>query len=180
MSTQLQSVNRAVPLQPEDVIRSLFERVYSKGVLNLVDELLASDFTASSSTSDDPYHGPQGMKAHVSRLRVAFHGFTIDINTLHVVGDAFEVHWTARGRHERPFMGMEPTCHIGQAGEEPCGTRFTVTGDANGVLTNEGIKELDMRWDMVALYRQLDAEASRSDYNEDKEEIVLPARFTSD
>lgn len=180
MSTRLHSVDRDVPVEPEAVIRPLFERIYSKGVLHLVDELVASDFTAYSSTSDDPYHGSEGMKAHVGRLRVAFHGFAIDIDALRVAGDAFEVNWTARGTHERPFMGLEPTCHIGPAGAEPRGTRFTVTGDASGVLTNEGIEELDMSWDMASLYRQLDGDASRSDDTGDEEGIVLPARFTSD
>lgn len=137
------------------VIRSFFERVYSKGDLSLVDEVVASDFVGSSNESSERYLGPAGVKTHVSRLRRAFYGFTIEIDDLSLDGDTFEVTWTARGTHERRFLGVDPTCTIGRAGEEPHGSRIAVGGVTRGTVTNEEIQECEMVWDVKTLRHQL-------------------------
>lgn len=156
------------------VVRRLFERVYSKGDLRLVDELVASDCTGYSAESADAYLGPQGMKTHVIRLRTAFRGFTIEIDALHVAGEAVEVQWTARGTHERPFLDVEPTCNVGPAGEEPRGNRIAVTGSASGTLTDEGIREWVMRWNLDSLRHQLDGSDGQSKGDERETESLLP------
>lgn len=137
------------------VVRRLFEQVYSKGDLSIVDELVASDFVGYSTESSDTYHGPDGVKTHMSRLRAAFHGFTIEIDGLHVEGNTFEVSWTARGTHERRFLGVEPTCTVGQAGEEPHGNQIAVPGVTTGTIANGKIHESKMIWDVAALRHQL-------------------------
>lgn len=145
------------------VVRRLFERVYSKGDLSLVDELVATDFVGYSTETADAYLGPEGVKTHMSRLRAAFHGFTIDVDAIHVEGDTFEVAWTARGVQERRFLGVEPTCTIGRAGEEPRGTRIAVPGVATGRITNGKIHESEMVWDVEVLRNQLGASAEDAD-----------------
>lgn len=137
------------------VIRRLFERVYSKGDLSLVEELVASDFVGTSNESSERYLGPAGVKTHVSRLRGAFFGFTIEIEDISLDGDTFEVTWTARGTHERRFLGVDPTCPIGRAGEEPHGSRIAVGGVTRGTITNEEIHESEMVWDVKTLRHQL-------------------------
>lgn len=143
--------------QAEDqaVIRRLFEQVYSKGRLNIINELVSSEFSGSSSASPDAYFGLDGLKSRVIRLRKAFHGFTIDIDDLHVKGDSFEVSWTARGRHERQFLDIEPTCIIGQAGVEPHGIEIAVAGITTGTITGGKIQENSMIWDIEELRHQL-------------------------
>lgn len=155
MSSKSDSKRGRVADEDRAVVHRLFERVYSKGELNLIDELVASDFTGYSTESSDLYLGPVGVKTHVRRLRTAFHGFTIEIDDLYVEGDTFEGSWTARGTHEQRYVGVEPTCTIGQAGEEPHGNRVTVTGVASGTIRNDKIHELRMRWDVETLRRQL-------------------------
>lgn len=136
-------------------VRSLFERVYSKGELNLIDDVVTSDFIAESTESSHAYLGPGGMRAHVIRLRAAFRGFTIGIDDLHVQGDTFEVSWTARGTHERRFRGVDPVCDLGRVGEEPRGNRLAVSGDTRGTVRNGKIHESRMVWDAEELRHQL-------------------------
>lgn len=132
----------------ETAIRRLFERVYSTGELSQVDTLVASDCTAYSVEAATAYHGPAGMKTHVSRLRTAFGGFSIEIDALRDSGDAVAVEWTARGRHERPFVGVEPTCRVGAAGEEPHGPQVVVPGRASGRFAREQLREWRMEWNV--------------------------------
>lgn len=137
------------------VVRRLFERVYSKGELNLVSDVVASDLIAESTESSQTYLGPEGIRVHVIRLRTAFRGFTIGIDDLHVQGDTFEVFWTARGTHEGRFQGIDPRCDLGRAGEEPHGNRIAVSGDTRGTIRNGKIHESRMVWDLEELRHQL-------------------------
>lgn len=150
--------------QAEDkaVIRHLFEQVYSKGRLGIVNVLVSSEFSGSSSVSPDAYFGPDGLKSHVIRLRTVFHGFTIDIDDLHVKGDSFEVSWTARGKHERRFLDIEPSCIIGRAGVEPHGIEIAVAGITTGTITGGKIRESSMIWDVKELRHQLDSAGNAS------------------
>lgn len=136
-------------------VRSLFERVYSKGELNLIDDVVASDFIAESTESSRASLGPGGIRAHAIRLRTAFHGFTIGIDDLRLQGDTFEASWTARGTHERRFRGIDPRCDLGRVGEEPHGNRIAVSGETSGTIRNGKIGEIRMVWDAEELRRQL-------------------------
>lgn len=136
-------------------IRWLFERVYSKGELGVADDIATRDFVGCSTEADSAYHGPKGLKEHVIRLRTAFFGFTIEIETIERHGLVREVAWTARGTHERPFLGVEPACIIGQAGEEPHGTRIAVPGTSDVTVEDESVRHHDMRWDVSRLRGEL-------------------------
>jgi hypothetical protein len=136
-------------------IRYLFDQVYSKGDLGIINEITARDFVGCSTEAEDTYHGPEGLREHVIRLRTAFFGFTIEIEKIERDGLLWEVSWTARGTHERPFLGVEPTCIIGQAGAEPHGKRITVSGISDVTVRDRMIRHHDMRWDMNRLRREL-------------------------
>jgi len=158
------------------VVRRLFERVYSKGDLSLVDELVASDFVGYSTESADAYRGPEGVKTHMSRLRGAFHGFAIEIDDIHVDGDTFEVSWTARGVHERRFLGVEPTCTVGPAGEEPHGNRIAVAGVTRGTIENGKVHESEMVWDGATLRQQLGTSVEDAEGDADSPESTARKR----
>ena len=159
-------------IEGEAVVRLLFERVYSKGELNVVDELVAPNFVGHCSGASDTYLGPDGVKAHVHQLRTAFYGFAVEIDHLRVVGDAFEAHWTARGTHERPFVGIEPTCDIGRAGEEPHGTQFVTAGVTEGTVTNGTLRESAMVWNVEELRHQLGSPVGGSERDGNDGELL--------
>ncbi|MFB6302347.1 MAG: ester cyclase [Haloferacaceae archaeon] len=169
MPSKLSPKHDRIRNEARAVVLRLFERGYSKGELSLVTELVASDFVGYSTESSEAYLGPEGIKTHITRLRTAFHGFTIEIDDLQVEGDAFEVFWTAHGTHERRFMGVKPTCNIGQVGEEPHGNRIAVSGVTTGIVRNGKIHESEMVWDTKDLRRQLGESDSRSNHDESED-----------
>lgn len=137
------------------VVRRLFECVYSKGDLELVDDLVTPDFVGYSAESSEAYLGPKGIRRHVIGLRAAFRGFTVELDGFHAEGDTFEASWTARGTHERRLLDIEPTCTVGRPGEEPHGNRIAVSGVATGTVRNGKVRENAMDWDVGELRRQL-------------------------
>lgn len=139
----------------EAIIRRLFERVYSKGELYGVDELIAPGFVGSSIESADAYCGPDGLKSDVIRLRSAFGGFTIEIDDIQLTGGLFAVSWTARGTHEQRFQGIDPVCIVGEVGEEPHGTPITVAGVTEGLIREGKFRKGDMTWNWAEFRRQL-------------------------
>lgn len=143
--------------QDEAVIRCLYERVYSKGELGLVDDLVGADFTGHSTDSSDLLVGPSGVKSHVIGLRTAFHGFTVSIDDLQVADDTFRVAWTARGTHERRYLGVDPTYNRGRPGEDPHGNRIVVSGVSTGTILGGVIRDCRMIWDVPTLRHQLGA-----------------------
>lgn len=174
MPTQAPSKRSQDGNQTQAVIRRLFERVYSNGALSLVDELVTADFVGDSIESADTYVGPEGAKTHVIQLRTAFHGFTIEIDDLDVADDTFEVLWTARGTHERQLLGINPTCNIGQAGDEPHGNRFTVSGITTGTIQNGKIHEMEMVWDSETLRRQLGSSVEDAEIDSGTRDPIEP------
>lgn len=147
MSLQANRVSSApatrseLPDEHERLLRRLFERAYSKGELSALDDLVAADYIGYG-TGPDVYRGPDGARSHVARLRSALFGAVVEVDE--VQGDAgeFEVHWTARGRLERPFMGIDPPCVMGHAGEEPHGPTLSVTGTTTGSIADGRIREM--------------------------------------
>lgn len=145
------------------LLERLFRQVYSNGELSVADDVVAPEFVGRTSETDDPFHGPGGVKSHASRLRAAFHGFTVELDDVDVAGDVFEATWTATGTHERRFLGIEPALSVGAAGVEPHGTRVAVSGSATGRVGDGTIRTCRLEWDVTALRRQLGAPADRDD-----------------
>lgn len=145
------------------LIRHCLERVYSNGELSLVNQLVAPDFVGESNESSAAHLGTEGVKAHVIQLRRTLNGFTITVDGLRLEGDTFEVSWTACGAHERRFLGIDPTCNIGQAGEEPHGNRIAVAGLTTGTISDGKIKTFRMSWDVEALRHQLASPVKHGD-----------------
>lgn len=158
----------------EAVVRYLFERVYSKGELHRIDDVVTTDFAGEDTESAHRCLGPVGVRAHVVRLRTAFDGFTVEIRDLHVDDDGFEVSWIATGTHERRFQNVEPMATIGQIGVEPHGNRITITGDTSGTFRDGKIDETLTEWDAAELHRQL--KPSIGDAERDIDDRVPTAR----
>lgn len=135
-----------LPANHGRLIRRLYETVYSNGTLTETKDLVAEDYTGYCTGSNETYHGPTGLKAHVARLRGAMYGFHIDIDSINGTPNRFEVNWTAHGRLERPALGLTPTCVVGPVGHEPRGPDVTITGSTIGTIEDGKITEATMRW----------------------------------
>lgn len=138
----------------EQVLHRLFDVVYSEGDLRVTEEVVGDTLRAHCAGTDRTYRGVSGLKAHAARLRNTFFGLTIEVNAVDRFPDGFVAELTATGRFERPLGGVQPTCQIGSAGEEPGGPRVAVAGSVEGTMTDGRLVELVFNWDFEALRAQ--------------------------
>ena len=89
------------------IARSIPEKVFGEGNLDLLDELYAED-----AIEHNPFGNLQGKAA----IRESYEGFigafpdiTQVVEDIVAEGDTVAMRLTARGTHEGPMMGLEPT-----------------------------------------------------------------------
>lgn len=144
----------ALSAETERSILRLFEAVYSGGDLGVAEEVLGADARGYCAGTEKTYHGVSGLKAHAARLRATFAGLTVDLDEVHRTPDGFVASVTARGRFERAFGGIHPSCRMGAAGEEPRGPSVTMAGSVEGTTTDGRLSELEFDWNLAALRTQ--------------------------
>jgi steroid delta-isomerase-like uncharacterized protein len=126
--------------------RRYCEELFSKGKLEVVDEIYTSDYV-----NIDPMNpggecrGPAAMKAMVSSYREAFPDLVFEVKAQWADGDTVVTRWTAVGTHRGPLMGIPATGRGGKPVEGVTISRFR--GDR--------IAEDRAVWDALGLLRQL-------------------------
>ncbi len=93
--------------QNKAIVRRAFEEPW-KGNLDLVDEVVASDYVGHDPASPDPLQGPDGVKEFISTYREAFHDARIRVEEQLAEGDLVATRWSGRGTHEGELMGSSP------------------------------------------------------------------------
>lgn len=93
--------------QNKAIVRRALEEVYSRGDLDLVDDLVAEDFVAHSSGPD--LRGREAIKQYVRSLREAFPDLHMTIDDQVAEGDKVVTRWTATGTHLGPYQKVPPT-----------------------------------------------------------------------
>lgn len=92
------------------IVVQLYEEIFNKGDLNLVDKLIAPN-----AVNHDPAlppgvpGGSEGLKSVVTMLRSAFPDDQHTIEDLIAEGDKVVVRLTHRGTHKGNFLGLPPT-----------------------------------------------------------------------
>ncbi len=91
------------------IVRRLNDEVWSKGRLEMIDELIAEDFVATVVGAPDQIRGPQGFREFVVMYREAFPDLRITIDEQIAEGETVVTRWTATGTNEGELMGMAAT-----------------------------------------------------------------------
>jgi steroid delta-isomerase-like uncharacterized protein len=107
----------------------------------VIDRQVAPDFIDHG---DPAVTGPDGVKAHIKRLRAAFPDLSITIEDMVAEGDLVAVRGTWRGTHQGEFKGVPPI-----------GRRIEFSGMVFWRVSGGQIRE---RWGLIdtpALMRQL-------------------------
>lgn len=89
--------------------RRVFDEIWSRGKLDLADELLAPEFVGHPIGLSEPFRGPEGAKEFIGRLREGFPDAAYEIEALVADGDHVAVRWVMTGTHDGEFMGIDPT-----------------------------------------------------------------------
>lgn len=100
--------------QNKAVERRLLDEVYSQGNLEVIDELVASDFVGHGTAADGGDQGRDAYKHFVVEMRRAFPDLRITVEDQIAEGDKVVTRWRARGTHTGTFQGIPPT---GRSGE---------------------------------------------------------------
>lgn len=92
----------------ERVARRFYEEVVNQGSLDLLQELVAEDFTEQFATPGQPA-GRAGLEQFLRMVGTAFPDAHATIEDIIASGDKVAVRLTLRGTHQGPFFGIEAT-----------------------------------------------------------------------
>jgi steroid delta-isomerase-like uncharacterized protein len=129
----------------KEIVRRFMEECWNKG-----DEAAMRDLIADNCRYHDPvFPGVENLPQHIASCRSGFPDlrFTMD----DIIGERNEVvvHWTARGTHTGPFLGMQPT-------NRPC----AVSGTSIFRMEGGKIVEHWADWNLMTLTEQLGVTAT--------------------
>ncbi len=124
-------------------VRRVFEEVFNKGNLSVVDEIMANDYVFHMGQGVE-FKGPNGFKQLATMFRNAFPDIHFTVEDMMAEGDKVATRYTLRGTHKGELMGIRPT-----------GKQFTTTG--NVIMRFASGKEVEAFGvgDMLAMYQQL-------------------------
>jgi len=126
--------------------RRLVEEAFNAGRLEVVDELVASDFVEHDPSLTEEVRGPAGVKELITGYRAAFPDIRITIEDQIADGDYVVSRWSGTGTHQGELMGMPAT-----------GKQATVTGITIDRIADGRIAESWDNWDTLGLMQQLGA-----------------------
>ena len=126
--------------------RRLVEEAFNAGRLEVVDELVASDFVEHDPSLTEEVRGPAGVKELIAGYRAAFPDIRITIEDQIADGDYVVSRWSGTGTHQGELMGMPAT-----------GKQATVTGITIDRIADGRIVESWDNWDTLGLMQQLGA-----------------------
>lgn len=128
----------------EDLYHRLIEEVVNEGNLDVVDEIVSSDFVMHVAGDPEPVRGPTGLEEHLTPWHTAFPDLHIDIDDVLIDGNQVVGRWTLTGTHENEFMGIEPS-----------DARISISGVEIDWVEDGEIVELWEIVDTVSLLQQL-------------------------
>jgi predicted ester cyclase len=97
------------PFAAGTVARRLIDEGFSRGRLEVCDELIADDIVEHQDYGPNHAPGAAGVKAVVMSLRRAFSDFKLETEDMVVAGDMVWTRNVATGTHDGPYMGHPPT-----------------------------------------------------------------------
>jgi steroid delta-isomerase-like uncharacterized protein len=125
--------------------RSVLERVWGGGEVDLLDEVTSPGYRFHDPTQPEPL-GVEDEKRLVTDFRAAFPDLRFTIEDEVADGDAVAQRWTARGTHRGEFMGLAPT-----------GREFAVAGNSFVRFRDGKLAEVWTTWDALGLLRSVGA-----------------------
>ncbi|KQV54362.1 MULTISPECIES: ester cyclase [unclassified Duganella] len=91
------------------LIERYFEEVWNQGKVDVLDELLTSDYRNHSPGLPDPQPGPDGLKPIVLMMRQGIPDLHYSIEDLVLAPDRVAVYVHMTGTQSGSFFGIEPT-----------------------------------------------------------------------
>ena len=127
------------------IVRRFMEECWNKGDKDAMRDLIAD----KCRYHDPAFPGVENVQQHITACRSAFPDLRFTIEDM--IGERNEVvaHWTARGTHKGPFLGMQPT-------NRSC----TVSGTSISRIEGDKVVEHWADWNVMTLMEQLGVTAA--------------------
>ncbi|HEV2198690.1 MAG TPA: ester cyclase [Bryobacteraceae bacterium] len=126
--------------------RKVYEECFSKGKLDLVDEIYSKDCTFHDPVFPQMGAGAESMRRHIQMCRSAFPDLRFVVNDIIAEKDEVVLHWTATGTQQGQFLGVVPTHR-----------QASVTGTSICRIKNGKIIEQFADWNLLTMLEQLGA-----------------------
>jgi predicted ester cyclase len=91
----------------KDIVRRYVEEVINRERIDLIDHLVAGDYTFHCPDGD--LYGPNGALLSIAELRNAFSDLYVDLTGMISEGDMVAYRFVLRGSHVGLFLGLEPS-----------------------------------------------------------------------
>ena len=127
------------------VVQVIFSEVWSKGNVDLIDELYAADFVGHF--PGETFHGREGIRSHVTAHRIAFPDWAEQIEDTIAEKDRVVVRFRSSGTNLGEFLDRAPT-----------GNRVEISEVAIFRLKDGKVVEQWVYPDMLSMQRQLRGE----------------------
>jgi ketosteroid isomerase-like protein len=128
----------------KNVVRRLFEEVWTKGNLPVADQLFAPTYAHHDLSTPDFGRGPESEKLRATLYRTAFPDLRLTIEDLLAEGETVTARWSCHGTHKGDLGGIAPT-----------GKPFAISGISIARFTNGKMVEGWVNWDALGLMQQL-------------------------
>ncbi len=126
------------------IVRRLYEEVWNKRRLELVDEIISPSHAIHDPTVSGSAVGPEAYKRQVTRFITAFPDLRLTIEDMVGENEKLAVAWTISGTHKGEFMGIPAT-----------NKKVSVDGITINHIVNAKIMDSYISWDAWGAMQQL-------------------------
>jgi steroid delta-isomerase-like uncharacterized protein len=133
-----------MPTDNKAIIRHIYEEVWNKRRLEVVDELISPSHALNDPLASDAQIGPKLYKQRVVEFTNSFPDSRFTIEDLIAEKGKVVASWTFSGTHKGEFRDIPAT-----------GKKVSVEGITIHLITNSKILDSYARWDALGLMRQL-------------------------
>ena len=126
------------------LVRRLYEEVWNKRRVELVDELMSPSHAMHDNHLPDSGVGPEAYKRNVARYVTGFPDLRFTVEDMVAENDKVAVGWTISGTHKGEFRGISPT-----------GRKVSVEGITINQIAGGKIMDSYVSWDALGLMQQL-------------------------
>ena len=133
-----------MPMENRAIVRRLYEEVWNKRRLELLDELISPSHALQAPTVSGSEVGPEVYRRQILRFLKAFPDIRFTIADIVGENEKIVVDWTFTGTHEGKFMGI-PATH----------KKVSVDGVAIHHVVSGKIIDSFASWDALGITKQL-------------------------
>src|SRR5260221_3944046 len=131
-------------MENKAIVRRLYEEVWNKRRVELVDELMSPSHAMHDNHLPDSVVGPEAYKRNVARFVTGFPDVRFTVEDMVAENDKVAVAWTLSGTHQGEFRGISPS-----------GKKVSLEGTTIHHIANGKIMDSYVSADYLGLMQQL-------------------------